>query len=64
MVRWTDVTPGSMVDRGRRGHWVRWGLAGVRCVSAMAHRSSLEVAEGDEGDEAVLAGCSLEHDRW
>jgi hypothetical protein len=61
---WTGGALRSMVDRGWHGHWVRRCLAGVRCVGARAHRSSPAVAKGDEGDEAVPEGRSLEHEQW
>jgi hypothetical protein len=56
-VQWTSDALGSTVDRGQRGH-----LAGAWRASARARQSLLQVAEGDEGDEAVPEGCSPEHE--
>jgi hypothetical protein len=33
-------------------------------VGTRAHRCSLASVEEDEPDEAVLEGCSPEHDQW
>jgi hypothetical protein len=56
-VRWTSGALLSTVDRGRC-------LAGVWRTGAGVHRSSPVVAKGDEGDEVVPEGPSLEHERW
>jgi hypothetical protein len=53
-MQWTGGALGSTVDRRRR-------LAGARHVSTRSRRSSPVVAKGDEGNEAVPEGRSLEH---
>jgi hypothetical protein len=39
-VRWTGGALGSMVDRGRHGHWARWRLSDARRAGARSRRSS------------------------
>jgi hypothetical protein len=38
-------------------------LADAWCASARAHQCSPAAVESGEPDEAVLEGCSLEHER-
>jgi hypothetical protein len=63
MVLWTSGTAGSTVDRGRRGHEVRWCFTGVRRASTRGHRCSLALAEEDEEGEVEPEVCSPEHER-
>jgi hypothetical protein len=49
----------ARVHGGPRAHG---HLAGAWRATARAHRSLLQVADGDEGDEAVPKGCSPEQE--
>jgi hypothetical protein len=53
----------SMVDRGSVDKRAQRRLADARCASARAHQCSPAAVESGEPDEAVLEGCSLEHER-
>jgi hypothetical protein len=63
MVRWTDGALRSTVDRRWHVYWARRCLTNARRASATARQSSPAVAEGDEGDEAVMWGRSREDER-
>jgi hypothetical protein len=59
---------GSTMDRGGTNKRARWCLAGARRSGVRAHRCSPVTVEEDKPDEAVLEGCSPEHEptakRW
>jgi hypothetical protein len=62
-MRCTGGALGSTMDHERRAHSTEWHLTSARHTSARAHRSTLAVAEGDEGDEAVPEAASLGTER-
>jgi hypothetical protein len=53
----------SIVDRSGADMRAWWHLAVARRAGSRARRCSLAMVEEDEMDEAVLEGCSLEHER-
>jgi hypothetical protein len=54
----------SIVDRSGADMRAWWHLAVARRAGSRARRCSLAMVEEDEMDEAVLEGCSLEHEWW
>jgi hypothetical protein len=57
-VRWTSGTLGSMVDRGRRGHWARRRLASARELGlAGAHRWGATGRGGHGELDGLLTGA-------